>query len=652
VRIEKQKDLTLENQISYKILKAEIFSYLGQPRDVLNNAEEAYQNSQKIGNNQLSFDALYIKMTGFYLIENIDDMHLTFDKADKIFQTLPETTSNEYYKMKLKYLLIKGLNYAFYGELENGLEYYIERLALSKKLGDKHETVISLLGCSGISQSLGDLDKALDYAMKSLEIAEKIANKPLIARNFSLISNISRLKGDLDQALDYAMQSLAYKEIQSKDKIETLLRIGEIFRIKGELNKAMKYCEQGLSFSKEIDFKYEIGHCLWRIGQIFWNQGKLENASEYLKRSLKLSEDNEFFSNILNSLFHLTRVNVDLKALDQAKMYLQRLKEFTVDSHSIWVKQLCQVGEAYILKTSNRSRSRIEAENLLNQVIKEPIMYYELTIFALIELCDLLLIELRMTNDVEVLEEIKPVITRLLKISEEQHSYRYIAETKLLQAKLALIQMDIEKAEQLLTLAQQLAEKHGLQLLAQKISHEHDKLLDQLEIWDKVKKEETPISELIKLASTDGVLERIQGKRAVESPELVDEEPILLLIMDNSGATYFNYTFMANWDHSDLFSSFMSAFNTFSDEIFSKSIDRIRIGENTILINPIESFLTCYVIKGQSYSALKKLNKFADVIKKKSEIWDSLVKSIKTSEMLDLNNPSSLGAAVKEIFFP
>jgi len=633
-------------------LKAEIFSYLGQPRDVLNNAEEAYQNSQKIGNNQLSFDALYIKMTGFYLIENIEDMHLTFDKADKIFQTLPETTSNEYYKMKLKYLLIKGLNYAFYGELENGLEYYIERLALSKKLGDKHETVISLLGCSGISQSLGDLDKALDYAMKSLEIAEKIANKPLIAGNLSLISNISRLKGDLDQALDYAMQSLAYKEIQSKDKIETLLRIGEIFRIKGELNKAMKYCEQGLSFSKEIDFKYEIGHCLWRIGQIFWNQGKLENALEYLKRSLKLSEDNEFFSNILNSIFHLIRVNVDLKAVDQAKMYLQRLKEFTVDSHSIWVKQLCQVGEAYILKTSYRSRSRIEAENLLNQVIKEPIMYYELTIFALIELCDLLLIELRMTNDVEVLEEIKPVITRLLKISEEQHSYRYIAETKLLQAKLALIQMDIEKAEQLLTLAQQLAEKHGLQLIAQKISHEHDKVLDQLEVWDKVKKEEAPISERIKLASTDGVLERIQGRRAVESPELVDEEPILLLIMDNSGTTYFNHIFVTNWDHSDLFSSFMSAFNTFSDEIFSKSIDRIRIGENTILINPVETFLACYVIKGQSYPALKKLNKFAEVIKKKSKIWDSLLKSIKTSEMLDLNNPPSLGAAVKEIFFP
>ncbi|GAG96542.1 unnamed protein product, partial [marine sediment metagenome] len=29
-------------------------------------------------------------------------------------------------------------------------------------------------------------------------------------------------------------------------------------------------------------------------------------------------------------------------------------------------------------------------------------------------------------------------------------------------------------------------------------------------------------------------------------PELIEEEPILLLIMDNGGATYFNYPFMAN----------------------------------------------------------------------------------------------------------
>jgi len=124
----------------------------------------------------------------------------------------------------------------------------------------------------------------------------------------------------------------------------------------------------------------------------------------------------------------------------------------------------------------------------------------------------------------------------------------------------------------------------------------------------------------------------------------------MLLIMDNNGNPFFSHAFAKNWNYDDLFSSFMSAFNTFSSEIFSKSIDRIKIDENVILINPIDPFLVFYVVKGQSYSALKKLNNFSDVIRNRSEIWDSLQKSIRTSEMLDLNNPPSLGAVVNEIF--
>ncbi|GAG75635.1 unnamed protein product, partial [marine sediment metagenome] len=195
-----------------------------------------------------------------------------------------------------------------------------------------------------------------------------------------------------------------------------------------------------------------------------------------------------------------------------------------------------------------------------------------------------------------------------------------------------------------------IAEMRGLNLLAQKISSEHDILLEKVVEWEKFTEEDTPMADRIELASVDGVIDRLQGKRAIEPPELVEEEPILLLIMDNSGATYFSHSFMVDWDYSDLFSDFMSAFNTFSSEIFSKSIDRIRIGENTILINPIESFLACYVIKGQSYPALQKLTRFSEAMRENPEIWQALNKSIKTSEILELNKPPALKTVINEIF--
>jgi hypothetical protein len=120
--------------------------------------------------------------------------------------------------------------------------------------------------------------------------------------------------------------------------------------------------------------------------------------------------------------------------------------------------------------------------------------------------------------------------------------------------------------------------------------------------------------------------------------------------MSKNGISHFTLTFRKNWDYESLFSSFLSAFNSFSSEIFSKSIDRIKIGENKILINPIKSFLACYVIRGQSYYAQKKLYMFSREIEQNPEILKALNRSVETCRELELNNPPILGELVKKIF--
>jgi hypothetical protein len=69
-----------------------------------------------------------------------------------------------------------------------------------------------------------------------------------------------------------------------------------------------------------------------------------------------------------------------------------------------------------------------------------------------------------------------------------------------------------------------------------------------------------------------------------------------------------------------------------------------------IFIKPVEPFLACYVSKGQSYLAIKKLNKFSESIKTKSEIWEKLNEAIKTSQILDVDSMPLLGNVVNEIF--
>ncbi len=68
------------------------------------------------------------------------------------------------------------------------------------------------------------------------------------------------------------------------------------------------------------------------------------------------------------------------------------------------------------------------------------------------------------------------------------------------------------------------------------------------------------------------------------------------------------------------------------------------------LVNPGELFLTCYVIKGQSYPALQKLTRFTETIRENSEIWQTLNISIRTSEILEINNPPAIKTVINELF--
>jgi hypothetical protein len=164
----------------------------------------------------------------------------------------------------------------------------------------------------------------------------------------------------------------------------------------------------------------------------------------------------------------------------------------------------------------------VEAEEILKEIIEEKGSEYYLD--ALLELCDLLLVELRMTNDLEVLEEIESYIARILDESERMSSYTLLAETYFLKAKLALLTLDMKKARRFLTQAQQIAERWDHKLLASRISIEHDKLLKQQSMWQNLKDTEISLSERIKLAGLDEQMSQLLQKSSTFATQVREEE--------------------------------------------------------------------------------------------------------------------------------
>jgi len=188
-------------------------------------------------------------------------------------------------------------------------------------------------------------------------------------------------------------------------------------------------------------------------------------------------------------------------------------------------------------------------------------------------------------------------------------------------SKIALVENKIDEARELLTEAQRIANEYGLNKLAQRISFEHDELLDKLDKWENYGKKEEYLFERLQSTSLDESLNRISGKTEIEIPQKETELSIMLLVLSKTGYTIFSNPFTADFaiDES-YFGEFLSSFNRFSDKIFSETLDRIKIGEFTVLLRNLESFSVCYVFKGQSYSAGQKLNNFIESVKENPKI--------------------------------
>jgi len=111
-----------------------------------------------------------------------------------------------------------------------------------------------------------------------------------------------------------------------------------------------------------------------------------------------------------------------------------------------YIDVVYRVDNAILLKNNPRTLYRGRAEEILKQVVEEEFDYYDIAIIALLNLCDLLIFDLRNTEMLEIIDELNSYISKLINIAEKNHSFLILAETYLLQARVALLTLDLRGA--------------------------------------------------------------------------------------------------------------------------------------------------------------------------------------------------------------
>jgi tetratricopeptide (TPR) repeat protein len=440
--------------------------------------------------------------------------------------------------------------------------------------------------------------------------------------------------------------------------------LGQTYTNKGELDLGLEYHKKCLDFPKGSNLINDMvnGSTINHIGEIYFQKGVLDQAIEYYKKSLKIFEQftlavavNWVAINYYSMIRAFLYKNSPEEAQEHFDRFSQYIEKKKIPINYYWYR----LSKARLLRSSSRVRDRAEAEKTLKEIIEEQKaakkklnrgVTDESTI-ALIELCDFYLEELRLTNDLKIINDIQPLIIRLLKESERTNSYTLQSQTYLLQGKVSLLQLNMGDARLHLIKAQRIAEEHSLKLLAREISTEHDKLLTQLDKWEEFNKTNAPISERMSLASLKESVELMQKRREIKVPELINEDPVLLLIIGIGGILLFSYPFSDDIKIDDeLFGGFLSAITSFSDEVFSEGLDRAKFGQYTILMKNIADFSFCYIFKGQTYLAQKKFSDFIEDFHKSDSMMQTLDKFNQTSQVIELKDFPFFEGFIKRIF--
>jgi tetratricopeptide (TPR) repeat protein len=614
-KCEEKGELNTSDKLSCHLIQSSVLKYLGNYQKSYRFGEKAYQESKNMESHLHTIDAL---ASMAYAQVWIGD----FEKAED--------------------LILEGEN------LLKSLKH-----ASLKELEQREGSILYVKAVFSIFQ--GDIQQSLEYAKYSLEIREKYGNKHEIVESLNTIGwAYSFLKSDLDIALKYAERCQALsKEINHQQIIHfSYVNLGVIYALKGDFEKGLNYHKQALQFFEATNNMQWISGTIGNIADIYMHKGKFDLAVDYRKKSLKLAHKmgNAWF--IANNIASLIEVFIFKGDNQSAKALLEELKQLNDQENNKWIEMEYLFARAIILKSSPRTQNRAEAEKILKKVIqREIIPNLDINVSAIVNLCELLLDELRITNDIGVLDDLNPYINKLLEIAKKTNSYWVLTEAYILQAKLALLTLDLKQSRRLLIKAQDIAEKHGMYRLAAKVSFEHDELLQKLKLWEQLKDTESSLSERLKLTNVAEQMKSMIQKRRNEIPKTIEENPIMILVISEGGIPTFSKLFAETFAvEDDLISSFLAAFNTFSDEIFSEGLDRASFGEFTLLMKPISTFLVCYLFKGQSYSAQRKIQHLVEKIEKNKDLLDEFKNYYQTNQIIRLEDNPILNSLITDIF--
>ncbi len=605
--------LNSQEKKHFQFLKGLILFYQWKHEELLKHGKEIFQEAQKLNDNLQSLDGLFFIIAGLAQAEKFKEAIQKIETAELLLEHCSNISRTIFIQTKARMKLLRGWINLESNNLDVAEKCLDWVLNSHNDLGNTFEIVYATIFKARLNYQ-GKMMYRLseEYFMKALSMAKRIK-------------------------FNHFWIALCH------------FVLGALYSGLGEIDISLKYHRKSLAIFKKIKNHYFLVGVLNNIGSNYYELSNFKLALKYFEECLSYQEKPSLTPSFV--LSNLVELALEIGDNELAQQYFNQLKNLYHQKKEGLVEIAYQSTKALMLKKSHRIRDRAKAEKICKKILNIDTLWSQFGIDATIQLCDLLLSEYHFTNSNEVLDELNQYIAKLLTIAEKSRSYIHFCNTFILKAKLALIHFDMKASRRYLTQAQKIAEKYGIKRLAMRISYEHDDLLKQTYMWERLKESNAPLSERWKLAGLNEQMENMAKNRMIQAPKISKEDPVMILILTEGGNLLFSKKFKKDFSfEDDILGGFLTTVNYIISEVFSEGLDRAVFGQYTLLMMPLQPFLICYIFKGASYHAYHKIKNFLDSIKNDGAIWQSLQNFFRKSKSVQVDSIPSLELLITEIF--
>ncbi|MHA2054957.1 MAG: carbon-nitrogen hydrolase family protein, partial [Candidatus Hodarchaeales archaeon] len=250
---------------------------------------------------------------------------------------------------------------------------------------------------------------------------------------------------------------------------------------------------------------------LRNIGLIYYHKNKMEKSIGNLKKAITIHQSLCIARNTLYDFelivvnWYLLSTSIEINDKNLVENSINELLK--IAEKWPWANIFHRAAQALVLKNKKRAKDKIEAQQILSEIVDQR-FDYEFEFYIKVNLCELLLDELKFYGEEDVLQEIQKLLSSISGLANNLRSITNLVILYSLEAKLALIEGDAEFSKNMLNKALSLAEDKGMDLLMTKIEYQQNYLMSQLDEWKAM---------LVKNSSIQEKFEHLNLKKYIEN---------------------------------------------------------------------------------------------------------------------------------------